>query len=218
MGSPRDDGLCMLFLTGMWEFADVVLAPLLVRQGMTTALNAGMWRVSASSSDCGWRCRCVCWNPQRLMLAAMSSCCSSGAPRVPQVAFLGRILARRYSNRAEPDNEVCSRCAISVLNQGCYFTRAIRPVYGTRSSRQYSRARVCDLPSSSYVCRWRTDVAGIQQTAAAGYNQLVEAHAPVRDTFALKASKNARPDQPRLSVDDIIGAFCHHTKPHGQPT
>ena len=81
---------------------------------------------------------------------------------------------------------------------------------------------VCDLSTSPYV-----DVAGARMLAglhqdlvAAGIQfQLVEARASVRDILRAEGLEERLGQiNRRMSVDDIIEAFCHHTKPYAQPT
>jgi high affinity sulfate transporter 1 len=157
-----------------------------------------------------------------MLAAVVSLLLLVGRAARPHVAFLGRIPGtRRYSDlERNPDNEVVPGALIfRVESDLLYFNvEHVRQVVWQklRAATLPVQLVVCDLSTSPYV-----DVAGGRMLAglhadlaAAGIPfQLVEAHAAARDLLRAEGLEERLGQiSRRLSVDDIIETFHHHTE------
>ena len=229
-------GLCLLFLTGLLRnLPSVVLAAIVlvaVKGLIDVPALRRLWRVSrfefaiAMVALVGVLLLGIL---KGVMLAAVVSLLLLvGRAARPHVAFLGRIPGtRRYSDlERNPENEVIPGAVIFRVESGLFYFNVehVRNMVRQklRAATVPLRLVVCDLSTSPYV-----DVAGARMLAglhkdlaAAGIQfRLVEARASVRDILRAEGLEERLGQISRsMSVDDIIGAFCHHTKPHAQPT
>jgi sulfate permease, SulP family len=229
-------GLCLLFLTGLLRnLPSVVLAAIVlvaVKGLIDVPALRRLWRVSRFEFGIAMVALVgvlLLGILKGVMLAAVVSLLLlvRRAAR-PHVAFLGRIPGtRRYSDlERNPENEVIPGAVIFRIESGLFYFNVehVRNMVWQklRAATVPLRLVVCDLSTSPYV-----DVAGARMlaglhkdlAAAAIQFRLVEARASVRDILHAEGLEERLGQiSRRMSVDDIIGAFCHHAKPHAQPT
>lgn len=227
--------LCLLFLTGLLRnLPSVVLAAIVlvaVKGLIDVPALRRLWRVSRFEFGIAMVALVgvlLLGILKGVMLAAVVSLLLLvGRAARPHVAFLGRIPGtRRYSDlERNPENEVIPGAVIFRVESGLFYFNVehVRNMVWQklRAATVPLRLVVCDLSTSPYV-----DVAGARMLAelhkdlAAGIQfRLVDARASVRDILRAEGLEERLGQiSRRMSVDDIIGAFCHHTKPPTQPT
>jgi high affinity sulfate transporter 1 len=229
-------GLCLLFLTGLLRnLPSVVLAAIVlvaVKGLIDVPALRRLWQVSRFEFGIAMVALVgvlLLGILKGVMLAAVVSLLLLvGRAARPHVAFLGRIPGtRRYSDlERNPENEVIPGAVIFRVESGLFYfnvEHVCNIVWRKlRAATVPLRVVVCDLSTSPTV-----DVAGARMLAglhkdlaASGIQfQLVEARAPVRDILRAEGLEERLGQiSRRMSVDDIIEAFCHHTKPFAQPT
>jgi MFS superfamily sulfate permease-like transporter len=229
-------GLCLLFLTGLLRnLPSVVLAAIVlvaVKGLIDVPALRRMWRVSRFEFGIAMVALVgvlLLGILKGVMLAAVVSLLLLvGRAARPHVAFLGRIPGtRRYSDlERNPENEVIPGAVIFRVESGLFYFNVehVRNMVWQklRAATVPLRFVVCDLSTSPNV-----DVAGArmlaglhEDLAGAGIQfQLVEARAPVRDILRADGLEERLGQiSRRMSVDDFVEAFCHHTKPDAQPT
>ena len=229
-------GLCLLFLTGLLRnLPSVVLAAIVlvaVKGLIDVSALRRLWRVSRFEFSIAMVALIgvlLLGILKGVMLAAVVSLLLLvGRAARPHVAFLGCIPGtRRYSDlERNPENEIIPGAVIFRVESGLFYFNVehVRNMVWQklRAATVPLRFVVCDLSTSPNV-----DVAGARMLvglhkdlATAGIQfQLVEARAPVRDILrAEDLDQRLGQISRRMSVDDIIEEFCHHTKPYAQPT